>query len=212
MSGAARLFPVGHLVDVWRDGVDGPPRTWLVRVRSELLQLDAARFAVWAQAHSRVGHPVGTPWTRADVVAAAVAGRDLPAATAERAVDDLLARRALAEVADGDDERRRFLTAHSLLPLVIGLGNTAERPTVFALGLPQQTLVTGPRALHDLVGHSPGHSSMWAACRAAARDAVALDVPLDVIRDPDRTAGLLVDNLHALLAPHAVRLDVSGMP
>ena len=211
MTGGGRLFPVGHLVDAWRDGVDGPPHTWLVRVRAELLQLDAARFAVWAQAHSPVGHPVGTPWTRADVVRA-VAGRDVPAAAAERAVDDLLARRALAEVADGDAERRSFLTAHSLLPLVIGLGNTAERPTVFALGLPQQTLVTGPRVLYDLVGHCPAQPSMWAACQASARDAVALDVPLAEVRDPDRTAELLVANLHALLAPHAVRLDVSGLP
>jgi len=187
------VFPLGQFLGAREDGT-----TFEVRVAADVHALDGARFSVWALAHGLPGHT--GPWTDEDVVdAAARAGAADPAAD----LDALTADGLLLHVGPGG--ARSFAEGVRLLPAVPGLGNTAEQPGTWSLGLLGQPLVGLDAALYDLVVWAHCDPSLWEACRGASATSRRARVP--GAEDADALLARLVDALHTLLAVGAVRLD-----
>ena len=109
--------------------------------------------------------------------------------------DELVARGLLASTVDPVE----FASAHRLLPLALGLGNTEEEPWLFSAGLLYQPVaaMTGP--LYDLWQWAHLSPDLWSACREAA--AVAAGAGVTSQTDPaEILAGALAAVPHLLLA------------
>lgn len=163
------LVPIGHDLGVFHDGVGGRVRQ--VRVGAEIEELSDDLYAAWHAAHST--------------------------APPEGPVDELVARRLLASVADPVE----FASTHRLLPLALGLGNTAEEPWLFSAGLLYQPVASMTGPLYDLWQWAHLSPDLWSACREAAAVAVEAGVTEPEQTDPTQVlAGALATVPQLLLA------------
>jgi hypothetical protein len=199
----ALLLPIGHLLGAFYPQLGSPAHTQQVRVGPESVELDDARFTAWALAHGVPGRPAEELWTRQELEQVAVTQGigDLSGA-----VDDLLADRLLVEVATGE-EMVEFARQHRLLPLALGLGNSAAEPDIWSVGLLGQPTATMTSPLFDLWEWSGLAPDLWAACESAARTARDVGRTDDADVDPHAKLGHLLVNLHGLLTVDAVYLD-----
>jgi hypothetical protein len=122
----------------------------------------------------------------------------------EGPVDELLARGLLTSTADPVG----FASAHRLLPLALGLGNTAEEPWLFSAGLLYQPLaaMTGP--LYDLWQWAHLSPDLWSACREAAAVAVRAGVTDAEQTDPEQMLAGALASVPQLLAARVAYFDV----
>lgn len=120
------IFPVGHYTGV-RTAEDGTARH-TVRVGWRQHRLEEDAFGTWVLTHGRRDTGKGN-WTEAEVLGqaeqAGIAG----------AAGHLQQLAGLGLVASPDDDEL-FARGHRLGVLLVGLGNTPERPDEFAVGLP----------------------------------------------------------------------------
>jgi hypothetical protein len=186
------VFPVGHYI-----GERHPDQLHLVRLGPAHQTLTADEFGVWILAH---GVTESRSWTVADVLA--LADRT-ELAGAPEAVARLESVGALVQVpAEG---QVAFAEAHRLEPLLVGLGNSAEYPDTYAVGLPGNPPVamldSGSYELWQWAAVAP---SLWQACEVRAKVGAGLG-------DPTSAADLLDDvlgDLRPLLANSCAYLDV----
>ncbi len=120
------------------------------------------------------------------------------------AADDLVGRRLLAST----DDPVAFASTHRLLPLALGLGNTADEPWAFSAGLLYEPVVAMTSALYDLWQWAHLSPDLWSACREAAAVAIEAGVTEPEQTDPSQVlAGALVTVPH-LIAARVACFDV----
>lgn len=159
------VFPIGQCVGTHFAGAAESP-VCQVRLGSEVVELTDEEFAVWALAHE------------GEVTNDAVL------------VEDLQTRSLLAEV--DLDNPGDFAARHRLLPLQLGLGNTAETPTMFSSGTLQLALTGMTRTLYDLWLRGHLSPNLLIACK-----------------EHDAELPAVLTALHSLLGPAAACLDLA---
>jgi hypothetical protein len=185
------LLPIGQFGGA--TGLAGDPGTrFRLRVGGHEVALTLDRFLAWAQAHGTADQTGAVPVTRPVVVAALGGG-----STVDGTVAGLLADGYLASATDPVDLSRRY----RLVPLLVGLGNSAAEPGRYELGLPGRPMVEVPRPVCAIWERSDRMPDLWSACLAfATAEELA----------PDEVAGAFVASLHGLLAVNAGYLDAAG--
>ncbi|MCW2507206.1 MAG: uncharacterized protein JWP68_354 [Modestobacter sp.] len=197
-SAPLQVYPIGQLIRV-RAAED----EFHVRVGAQLQQLSSTDFSVWAMAHGPADH-VPRPWTPDELAAQAttVGLPDAPARLARLEETGLVAL-AAPGTASGLALGRRV----RMVPLVLGLGNSAENPEAYSVGLPGRPLAVLSAAAYDLFEWATMESSLWRACEGAAATAARVGIDDPLASDPEALLASLLEDLHRLLTPNAVCLD-----
>jgi hypothetical protein len=193
-----QVYPIGQLIRV-RAADD----EFHVRIGARLERLSSADFSVWAMAHGPADH-VPRPWTP-DALAAqatAVGLADAPDRLVRLAETGLV-----ALAAPGTGSGLTLARQVRMVPLVLGLGNSAENPDAYAVGLPGRPLAVLSAAAYDLFEWATMETSLWRACEGAAATAARVGIDDPLARDPEALAASLLGDLHRLLTPNAVCLD-----
>jgi hypothetical protein len=202
----ALLFPVGHYLGV-HHRLSQPAAVRHVRCGATFHDLNEDQFAVWVAAH-------GTPeaieenvaWHRESVPAhPRVAGLTHVSAL----IDQLLGMGLLVEVVPGTDQAIEFAKSHRLVPLMLGLGNSGNRPDVFGIGFLHQPVLEVSFGIYDLWQWSTMDDSLWATCENAADVAQRAGSGDAASTDPVRHLSGFLPSLHSLLLPNAAYLDTS---
>ena len=193
-----QVYPLGHLIGV-RSVVD----QFDVRIGATLHSLTSAEFGVWAMAHGPADH-VPRPWTP-DALAAQAAAVGLP--DCSRRLGRLEDQGLVALAAPGTSSARELAERVRMVPLVLGLGNSAEAPDAYSVGLPGRPLAVLSAAAYDLFEWAHMETSLWRACEGAAATAARVGVTDTAATDPAALLGSLLGDLHRLLTPNAVHLD-----
>ena len=193
-----QVYPIGQLIGV-RAVVD----QFDVRVGAALHCLTSAEFGVWAMAHGPADH-VPRPWTPA-ALADQAAAVGLPDAT-ER-LGRLHEQGLVALAAPGTPSARELAGRVRMVPLVLGLGNSAAAPDAYSVGLPGRPLAVLSAAAYDLFEWAHMETSLWRACEGAAATAARVGIADAQATDPESLLTSLLGDLHRLLTPNAVYLD-----
>ncbi|WP_436501626.1 hypothetical protein [Actinokineospora sp. HUAS TT18] len=183
------LVPIGHNLGAFHLG---GTRVQQVRRGTDIVELSDVDFALWALAHGSPDPAHTGPWDRAAIVAAA-AGLGLT--DVDPVIDGFLAAGLLAAVDPTDAVG--FAERHRLIPLLLGLGDTAEG--MYEVGLIDTPLLAMTGALADLWEWSPLSADLWRACQETAALAST---------DPGEVLAGLIDSLHSLLSMNAACVDV----
>ncbi len=193
-----QVYPIGQLIRV-RAAED----EFHVRVGAELRRLPSTDFSVWAMAHGPADH-VPRPWTVDELAdqARAVGLTDAP----DRLVH-LLETGLVALAAPGTESGRALARRVRMVPLVLGLGNSAENPDAYSVGLPGRPLAVLSAAAYDLFEWATMETSLWRACEGAAATAARVGLDDPQASDPQSLLTSLLSDLHRLLTPNAVCLD-----
>ena len=193
-----QVYPIGQLI-----GVRAAEDEFHVRVGAQLRQLPAGDFSIWAMAHGPADH-VPRPWT-VDELAAQADAIGLPDAPDRlvRLAETGLVALAAPGTASGPALARRV----RMVPLVLGLGNSAENPDAYSVGLPGRPLAVLSAAAYDLFEWATMETSLWRACEGAAATAARVGIEDPLASDPDAVLTALLADLHRLLTPNAVCLD-----
>ena len=190
---AGMILPIGQYAGATGDGAHR------VRRGAGTECLDPTSFAAWGLAHGPVDPVLAAtgPWTRAELEQyAGRAGLLEPA----RLVAGLLARGLLAETPATGPAAVGFAEAHRVVPLAVGLGNTAEQPAVFTVGFFDRALVQLDEQRYEVWSWSAGYDSLWQVCQARAVAPVGDG-------DPAGLLGHFLTGVHQLAAANALYLD-----
>lgn len=204
-GGERLLFPVGHHVGA-QHRVESNEIVEQVRRGATFHDLTSSQHAVWTLAH---GSPEAiqndVPWTRQAVEELAkVAG--LVAVT--EVVDQLMETGLLVEVVPGTEQALDFAKTHRVVPLMLGLGNTADEPWLFGIGFLGQPILQVIHPIYDLWQWSAMDDTLWATCQSAvdvARRARSTDPERT---DPSKLLTGFLGSIHALLLAKAACLDI----
>jgi hypothetical protein len=201
-SPAPQVYPIGQLIRV-----RAAEEEFHVRIGAELHRLSAGDFSVWAMAHGPADH-VPRPWTVEELAAQADA-IGLPDAPDRlvRLAETGLVTLAAPGTASGSALARRV----RMVPLVLGLGNSAENPDAYSVGLPGRPLAVLSAAAYDLFEWATMETSLWRACERAAATAARVGIDEPMASDPEALLASLLSDLHRLLTPNAVCLDTWGV-
>jgi hypothetical protein len=120
------------------------------------------------------------------------------------ASDELRTRRLLADPTDAVE----FASTHRLLPLALGLGNTAEEPWLFSAGLLYQPMVVMTSPLYDLWQWAHLSPDLWSACRESAAVALQAGVTAPEQTDPAEVLAGALETVPHLLAARVACFDV----
>jgi hypothetical protein len=118
--------------------------------------------------------------------------------------DDLLSRRLLADTTD----QVAFASAHRLLPLALGLGNTPDEPWLFAAGLLYQPMVAMTGPMYDLWQWAHLSPDLWSACQESAAVAVAAGADSPEQTDAVRVLAGALEVVPQLLTAKVACFDV----
>ena len=197
-----QVYPVGQLIRV-RASED----EFHVRVGAELQRLTSTDFSVWAMAHGPADH-VPRPWTSAELAAQA---RTVGLADAPDRLTRLQEAGLVALAAPGTESGVALAQRVRMVPLVLGLGNSAENPDAYSVGLPGRPLAVLSAAAYDLFEWATMETSLWRACEGAAATAARVGIDDPLASDPESLLTSLLSDLHRLLTPNAVCLDTWGV-
>lgn len=199
------LFPVGHYLGA-QHRVESAEVEQQVRRGGTFQDLTSQQFTVWTLAH---GSPEAVqnevPWTRRSVEELA---KVLGLTGTTELVDDLIETGLLVEVAPGTEQALDFAKTHRVVPLMLGLGNTAEEPWMFGIGFLNQPILQVTHPIYDLWQWSTMDDTLWATCQSAvdvARRAKSTDPDST---DPDKLLTGFLGSVHALLLSNAACLDL----
>ena len=198
------LFPIGLFVGTFPDGASGHHHE--IRRGAKVQEISDPDLAGWAFAHGAPDAASGTDqwWDRATVE------RQLRERGIERAtdiVDGLLTRGLLAEVPTEGPAAVAFARAHRVVPTLYGLGNSAEHPWRYSIGLLGQELVQVGWPVFEIWAWGDIDGDLWRACESFARqerDAGAAD---PTTGDPALVLAGFLRALHGLLNAQAAYLD-----
>jgi hypothetical protein len=193
-----QVYPIGQLIRV-RAAED----EFHVRVGADLQRLSAADFSVWAMAHGPADH-VPRPWTGDELADQA---RTVGLADAPDRLARLFETGLVALAAAGTPSGLALAQRVRMVPLVLGLGNSAANPDAYSVGLPGRPLAVLSAAAYDLFEWSTMETSLWRACQGAAATAARVGIEDPLASDPEAVLAALLADLHRLLTPNAVCLD-----
>jgi hypothetical protein len=111
----------------------------------------------------------------------------------------------LAPIAPEADQALEFARTHRLVPLMLGLGNAVDDPSMYAIGFRGQAFVQVDPTVYDLWHWSATDDTIWATCQSAA-DVASRSTGED--RDPHALLNTLLESLHLLLTRNAACLDI----
>lgn len=192
------LLAVGWRYELWPDGAS------VLVGRRPLDEWDAVTHRVWAATRGAPRHPVGQPWTPADVARTAGTGEQETLATLAALVE------AGAVVGVDPADPRPVARTLTLLPLAEGWGNSAAEPTVFRYGIGDVELARLPRVLHDALSLVHRWPDLAAACDGLAGLARDAGVPMTEAHDADALLRLVVGSLPAWCALGLACLQPAG--
>lgn len=201
---AALLFPIGHCIGAYYDLPASNDHFTQVRVGADVNRLTDEQFAIWGLAHGTPDRPPDQPWNRQAVLTAA---RRAGIGGAEQVLESLMADHMLVETTPGTDSAVDFARRHRLIPLMLGLGNTAEEPWIYSVGLLGMPIVQLSATAYDLYKWAHLDANLWLACEGAAATAVRVGIDDPKATDPLQTLNALLATLHVILSPNAVYLD-----
>ncbi len=200
------ILPVGHYLGAHLPEPGAAADFHVVRIGWETYKLAGdEELAVWALAH---GLPTNSsdepsPWTRSSIEGAAGIG-GIP--DVGSTLFDLISRDLLIEVMPGTQEAVEFAQVCRTRSLLVGLGNTADDPTRYALGISDSTppVVEVPTIGYELWAWGHACESLWHACcvLAAAGDQADPDQA-----DPQRVLTRCLPAIQLLVASGAMYLD-----
>lgn len=200
------LFPVGHRIGPQHRPAETDEPAEQVRRGATFHPLTDQQFAVWALAH---GSPdairTNTPWRRRSVVELAGVGG---VTTAAEIVAELIEQGLLVEVTPGADDALEFARSHRVMPLMLGLGNSAAEPALFGIGFVRQPVLQVTHPIYDVWQWSTMDDTLWATCQSAADVARRAGSGEPDYTDPARLLTGFLGALHALLVANAACLDV----
>ncbi|MBN1173251.1 MAG: hypothetical protein JXA67_13840 [Micromonosporaceae bacterium] len=201
------IFPLGHYAGERYD-CETEASTYDLRSGWRVTHLTPEERDVWALAHgltNRLGR--GIRWTRAALLAAAgPANKEEFSST----IETMLEKDLLAEVSPGSEQAVEFAQRVQLVPLQLGLGNSAEKPWIWRIGSPATTVEVSETVYH-IWEWCHLYRNLWDACQALARDnAKDYEDPTQA-EDCDPAAILtdVLDTTHALLSATCVYLEGS---
>lgn len=204
-SPAELLLPVGHSLGLGGQGAVE------VRLGAAVEELALEEFSVWALAH---GDPDGSPsaapapWGAHGVLAAA---QRAGLADAADHLEALERRGLLARATPGEASARALAHRVRLLPLAVGLGNTAARPQVYGTGRAGELHAVGSSTTYDLFTWAHMETDLWEACVASAAVAGRAGATDPGLVDPDELLTGLLTTLHPMLLTGVVCLDTWGV-
>jgi hypothetical protein len=185
------MLPVGHYT-----GAEHPPGYRTVRIgRTRVSFPDDGPFLVWAAAHRPPGD-LAAPWGRAEIAAAS------RVADPDPLIDRLQRDGLLVEVSDPE----AFARAHKAVPILIALGNTAEEPDRYGIGLfGLDPVITVPARVFEVWQWGTVGTSLWTVCEAFATASTRVTgTPVT----PGEVLTGFVAALPALVGSNALYLDV----
>jgi hypothetical protein len=201
------VFPIGMLMGTFPDDAEPTGHHHEIRCGGRIHELSDRELAAWAFAH---GPPDadpdggGTTWTRTGLEQH-LAGVGVDAA--KSIVDGLLARGLLVEVAPDGDAAVAFARSHSVAPTMYGLGNSAEEPWLYSIGLLGQELIQVSRPVFELWAWGHVNGDLWRACTSFAELERAAGATEPEVSDPTRVLAGFLSALHGLLSVQVGYLD-----
>jgi hypothetical protein len=204
------VLPIGLLVGTFHDAA--PARHHHeIRLGAKVHECTDHELAAWAFAH---GPPEGfedgpadggpSPWMAASLVRH-LAGLDIPDAAS--IVAGLLGRGLLAELVPGTESATAFARAHRLVPSMYGLGNSADGPGLYSIGLLGHEVIRVDRPVFELWAWADTEPDLWRACESFAAEEVAAGGSEPAVTEPDRVLAGFLGTLHGLLSVQAAHLD-----
>lgn len=168
----------------------------LVQLDGQTVELSGPAVHLWEAAHrSGTGaEDLARQWGLGDA--------DLEAGWAE-----LRAAGAVSDLQDTAAGRRTWARAHTLHPLVPGLGEVAGRPGQHQVGLPGWPAVQLSRVVRDVWAWGPLFGDLWTSVGWHARGYAADGLGGARAVDPDLVLEDVVTALPALLRATAVHVD-----
>ena len=202
------VFPLGHPMGPFHQHRDAPPSYWVVRLGwdSPLLP-DRASAEVWRLAHGLPDLVHEEPWTRSAIREAA---REAGIGDSDVVLDSLLERGLAVELELGSPAAEEFARTHRVQSLLLGLGESADRPGVDGIGLLGMPAMA---QVHPATYEFWQWGHLWPTLAEAAAGLaeMAAQAPQHTRHQVDPVAVLdrLFRELHVLLCGNAVYLDVS---
>lgn len=203
---AAMLVPVGHSVGpLFPVSGERDPDSYEIRFGDGIFSIDEEEMRIWALAHGdphRVAVEVPSRKMIFDTAG------DMSITTINQVIDRLRDVGLLVEFEPGSPQARGFAHRHQVFPLALGLGNSAETPWYFEVGLPNAPRVIVSTDVYHLWMFANRHPSLWDACQYLAvehRETTASDLPIEV--NPDQIMAHFLEALPAMLATACVYVD-----
>jgi hypothetical protein len=191
------LLPLGHYLGV---SPAGGRHRHTVMLGGTPLALTDPELTVWLA--SRGVWPAGRdPGLDRASLLARVRRRGVP--DGPGAVDRLVRRGLLAELAPSTSQAVEFGRSHRVVPLMLGLGNRPDEPSRYRIGFFAEPTVLVAGLVYRVWELSHLEASLWAGCRAHAAGAH---------REPVSVLHGFLAALPALLAFGAAYLDRVGRP
>jgi len=203
------IFAIGHYAGQLHDSVDPVAYHHTVMLGARALRLSDPQLAVWLLTRGPTGQPQSHAWTRRRVLAKANAtGIPDPA----RVLAGLIAEGLVAETIPDTEHSVEFAESYRLVPLMLGLGNTAEEPWEHRLGFFDQPAlaIAGVHCVLWEWSHLDG--DLWTGCRTHADTAVQAGITDPEHTVPERILTDFLAILHAVLASGAACLDLARLP
>lgn len=198
------VLPIGHYVGALYPTAGGALKYHEIRIGWSTFPLTDNEFHAWALTHGMPEEIAARPWTLDDArELSRRVGRSTP-----QAFDDVLRREYAVEVLPGSDDSVRFATQVRLRPLLAGIGNSAEAPLRYGLGLGgTQTVVSVDVLAYQMWTWAGVCDSLWHACRIYARAAEAVPQFGPEDQDPERVLARALPAVQVLIANGAAYLD-----
>ncbi|MFB9239382.1 hypothetical protein ACFFWC_28265 [Plantactinospora siamensis] len=200
------LLPIGQFFGTFHPVVGSAERYHRVRLRDEVWELEDPRFLVWALLHGVVGPLAERPWTF-ETLREAAAEHLGPEHDLAALLADLDGAGLAARVAPGSDEAIGFARRHRIGARMLGLGNSADEPWLYAIGFFDHPVIKVTRTVYDLWERCPSGESLWDLCAAlAAEERQAGGTEPDLI-DPEVMLAGFLTTVHSLLVSSALYLE-----
>ena len=204
------VFPIGLLVGTFHNAA--PARHHHeIRLGAKVHECTDSELAAWAFAHAPLEgveeEPAGdgpAPWTAAALVRH-LAGLDIPDAAS--LVAGLLGRGLLAELVPGTESATAFARSHRLVPSMYGLGNSADEPWLYSIGLLGHEVIRVDRPVFELWAWADTEPDLWRACESFATEEAAAGGTEPDVTEPERVLAGFLGTLHGLLSVQAAHLD-----
>lgn len=207
-SGSSLIVPIAHYVGQEYESADVPP-TFNLRGGWSIVNLTEDERAIWAFAHGVPEHVgSGRPWNREALKQAAAPhfkGGDI-----DDMIENLIARKVLAEFTPGTDQAIEFARQYRLVPLQVGLGNTLDEPRAWRIGIGDNVLLTVSSTVYRAWEWCHLYRSLWDFCQKFAKiRAEHTDPPARAEdQNPEQILAQVLESLQSLIAASCAYLDV----
>lgn len=208
LGGESLIFPIGHHIGTRYDDPYSLDRHHDIMVGAQVLQLSDEQLAVWLLARGLPKQVTEASWTRRQLEQEA--GR-AGISDASRVLTGLTADGLVVQLPPGTERIIDFAESYRLVPLMLGLGNTAEEPWLYRIGFFNQPVASVASDVYSMWEWAHLDNSLWAACHTYAdtsRRAGSTD-PDDTI--PERVLSGFLGAVHQLLAVSAAYLDLAWL-